>query len=491
MKKEDKIRFLIILGATIVLCQGFLQMHFSSDTYVLWDLGYMQYPQEYFLLDGRLISALACYIGGFLNLPLEVYIVGMNCIAVVLVAAAVYMMSNILIEIIQPQKNSGIFYLSGLAFLLILNQFTLEYLLFPESAVMCLGLMLQVVAIGVWEREEKRKYLKIFILLLVSTICYQGLLNIFPTLVVFIYILKQILYKKGERLKVKETLIEIGKLILLMTIVLVIVIGIIEGGKILLGSEQDRTNSLNSFDDVAFRSVIILAYLYELFTENLNMLPHYINYIIIGATIIYMLILNVRKSIVLQYFLFVIFILILCIAPMYVFNTGPCGRVNSPMAMLWGMSFTFIYAATMRESQKDIKKSVYRIIVISCIINGVFISRNISEHIAANKVEENMGKTIKHAVEMYEEETGIEVTKFQYYYDYNPQQYAVGIKHMGSLTEKKFAVPWSIDEAMDYYCERKFERVTGDTITRLDVDYDEFSEDLIYFLEDTVILIVY
>ena len=72
------------------------------------------------------------------------------------------------------------------------------------------------------------------------------------------------------------------------------------------------------------------------------------------------------------------------------------------------------------------------------------ILRNSNEHIAANKVDENMGRSIKYILEKYESDTGNKITKFSYVYDPDPQQYAPGIKHIGSLTERKLACSWYI-----------------------------------------------
>lgn len=36
LKKENIIKYIVILGITILICQNFLQMHYSSDTYVLF-----------------------------------------------------------------------------------------------------------------------------------------------------------------------------------------------------------------------------------------------------------------------------------------------------------------------------------------------------------------------------------------------------------------------------------------------------------------------
>ena len=59
MKKIDKIKskeiikILVILGIVVIICRNFLQMHYSSDTYVLYRLGYFNYPSEYFMQDRK------------------------------------------------------------------------------------------------------------------------------------------------------------------------------------------------------------------------------------------------------------------------------------------------------------------------------------------------------------------------------------------------------------------------------------------------------
>ena len=48
LNQKNVIEIIGIMCTTFFLCSNFLQMHFSSDTYVLIDLGYFRYPSEYF-----------------------------------------------------------------------------------------------------------------------------------------------------------------------------------------------------------------------------------------------------------------------------------------------------------------------------------------------------------------------------------------------------------------------------------------------------------
>ena len=189
------------------------------------------------------------------------------------------------------------------------------------------------------------------------------------------------------------------------------------------------------------------------------MLPEHINTIIVIGTVVLLFLLKTNKWTIIQYRILVILTCIMCIGPMFIFNTGVCGRVNEPITMLWGASLIILLTQSIHINENKIVKLIYAIIVVSFIINSSFIVQNVAEHIASNRVEENMGKAIKYKLDNYEKETGRNVTKFAYVYDKDPKQYAAGIKPIGSLTERKLACSWSILQAMNYYCERKLERV--------------------------------
>ena len=224
-KKINKKEIYVLLGilvAIMIICINFLQMHYSSDTYVLYQWGYFKYPSEYFLKDGRLISTLFCYLGGILHLPIPAYIIAMDFLGMIFLAISIYIISKIFIDIIKPEnkKKEILIYLAS--FVLILNQYTLEYLLFPESAVMCLGVLFNVIAIKFMVDNPKCKYIKIFLALLVAVFCYQGVLNMFPVLAILVYIVKQILDKREYKVKEKEFFVEMIKLAFIVIVVLAI-----------------------------------------------------------------------------------------------------------------------------------------------------------------------------------------------------------------------------------------------------------------------------
>ncbi len=495
IKNKTIVKYLTIVGITLLICQNFLQMHYSSDTYVLYDLGYMQYPSQYFLLDGRLISTIVCYIAGILKIPISTYIIGMDFMAIIFIGTSVYIINEILEKIIVPEKNVVKCLLTASSFILILNQFTLEYLLFPESAVMCLGVLLNVLAVRTMIQSPKHKYLKIFLLLLLAVFCYQGVLNMFPILAILVYIVKQIVDKREYKIKEKEFFIEMCKLAVIVIIALLICMLAIKICNNILCCDQDRMMHLVNLEAVTLRWKTVSNYLDELWNKSMYMLPEHTGNIVIIITLISLVLLKTKKEMIMQYILLLMVSFIICIVPMFLFNTGICGRVNEPLMMIWGASLIILLAQTQIINENRKVKFIYAFIIISFIINNIFIMQNITEHIASNRVEENMGKSIKRLLEEYEEETGITVSKFGYIYDQSPQQYATGIKPIGSLTERKLACSWSIKQAMNFYCERKFQlvgiplKVYEEKVQRK--DYTEFLGEQVIFDEDAVYLLVY
>ncbi len=493
-KKMEFIKYGIIFVVTLLICQNFLQMHYSSDTYVLIDLGYMNYPQEYFLLDGRLISSIVCYLAGILNIPYNIYIVGMDFIGIIFIATSIYLFSKTLMKIINKNNIVIETMLVLASFVLILNQFTLEYLLFPESAVMCLGVLLVVISSKIIIENKKYKYIKSFVLLLLAGISYQGTINIFPVLVILLYIVKQLIDVREYKIKEKEAFIDIFKIILIVILILGIVYGIVELSKNILGSNQNRTLTIENIEDFQVRIVTIWRYFIEIWNKTMNMLPQYMNNFIVILTILLLIIMKTKKEMVLQYILFIFICALICFVPMFIFDTGPAGRVNNPAAMVWGISLIILFVQALNTQNKKFEKLTYILIIISFIINAIYLMQNITEHIAANKIDHNNGYTIKRLMDEYESETGNVIEKYAYIYDLSPMQYAPSIKPIGSMTERKLSCPWSIKQTLNYYTERDLERTSFDIDIYMEkymMNYDRFLEEQIIFKENTIYMIVY
>ena len=461
LKKEDNIILFIITATSFVLCSAFLQMHYSSDTYCLIKWGYFEYPSHYFLLDGRLISTAVCYLAGVLKVPYNVYIIGMDIIGILFLSLSVWEMYKTLEKIMKIEKLPHKIMLILSTYVLIYNQFSLEFLLFPESAVMCLGVFTSVLAVTKIVTEDKYKYLKIAGLIFISTFSYQGLINIFFTLSILLLIIKQEYENKHLKENIVPTIKEILKIVIILLIVVIINVITIKIGVIKIGDDSKRVIEINNVEALSKRLKEVTIYLNEIWNNSMNMLPRHINSIVVILTVL--LIIKNKKErkleLILKYIFLNLCIMMVCIAPMFIFNTGICGRVNVPIAEIWGISLILILMLIKQKNEKNLINIVYTIIIISFIFNSVMILKNTYEHIASNRVDQALGKTIKYSVEKYEKESGNKITKFAYAFDENPQQYSEGIRQIGSLTERKFACPWCVQEAVEFYCQRNLELV--------------------------------
>lgn len=503
INKNEIYLLLGILGTIMIICINFLQMHYSSDTYVLYNLGYFNYPSEYFLKDGRLISTLFCYLGGILHLPIPVYIITMDFIGMVFLAISIYIISKIFIDIIKPEnkKKEILIYLAS--FVLILNQYTLEYLLFPESAVMCLGILFTILAIKSFVSDKKYKYLKIGIFLLLTSLCYQGELNIFPILAILVIMLKQIKEKKETKQFLKDTFKELIKLVGIIFVVLAISFIIVKICGNIFGQDKQSFMIINNERVFRRKLNLVLFYSKDVLINCISMFPKYSILICPIITLIMLLVTKAKMQTIVNYIIIVMVAIISVVFPLFLVTAAVCARLSIPAMMIFGISLLFLIA-NLKSNERNYKEKIISVVVISIfVLNASFIVINSTEHIAANKVDENDGMQIKYLIEKYEKETGIKVTKFGYKYDFDPQQFAVGIKPMQSLTERKLACSWCILYAMDYYCERNFELVEFDTSILLEEqnkeniyrngnqDYKAFSSEQIKFKNDTVYMVVY
>lgn len=496
INKENLIQYLIIMGITLILGNAFLQTHFSSDTYVLYNLGYFDYPSEFFLLDGRIISTLVCYTAGILHIPYNIYLVGMDFIGICILSFTIYLLNKKIIELLYIKDKKRKILILFATFVLVFNQFTLEYLLFPESAVMCLGVLMVVKASIETLKDKKSKYLKIIMYLFITIISYQAIITAFPVLSFLLNFIKKKRQEKNSKIiskNSKEVIIETIKYSLILVIVILIEWGIIQLFNNILEKEMTRTVKLINFEAFCIRFRYAILNMISLYIGFMNMLPYGLLPFISIITIAIMFISKESRKDLIYYIFLLLIISLECGIVIFLFDSGPCPRTDWVMGLIWGISL--IYLIKNININIKIEKIISILVIMSFMINSIILIQNSMQHIAANKVDANMGYNIKYKIERYEGETGKKITKFAYINDYKPSQYARGIKKMGSLTERAFACNWSILEAMNYYTGRKLKtaefayNIYFEKMEQL--DYTEYTEDQLYFEDDTLYMIVY
>ena len=488
LTKEEYLLLFAITAFSLIICNSFLQTHYSSDTFCLIYRGYFNYPSYYFLLDARIVSTIVCYIGGILHLPYEVYIVTLDFIGVILLSLSVFILYRLVINQLDVKSLRNKIIILLTAYVTIFNHLSIEYLLYPESAVMCLSILIMVIATKVYVTDKKGKYIKTFLLIIVGTLCYQGTINLLPVLVASITFLKQ---KKQLNLKstLKTYILDMLKIGIMFIISMLMSYAITQIADTIIGDTSSRLRVGRSLSNIILFSI-------EVAWRQFALIPSYLSFVVMGITLLLLLIYSQKKIQCLHYLLVVI--------AAYVFTMLPImawGYIVARMAMgvgaIMGVSLLFIGTFLEDDKLNKIAKEIITVLIfIYFVFNSINYIRNANQHISANKIDENMGMTINAMIERYEKETGNTINKFEYKYDKDPQQYAVGIKPLVSLTERKTMVQWCIVESLYVYCDKYFEK----GIIMSDETYDKyfngkelnvFSEDNIAFEGDTMYMYVY
>ena len=490
LKKHQKqfIIFGIILLFCIIICSPMLQFHIASDTYNLMDLGYFEYPSQYFLKDARIVSTLVMYIAGILHLPYEVFIVLMEILAVIIVSFSIYYIYKTINEKIKINSNIKIALVIMAAFILVFNCMSLEYLLYAECSVMCLSIFLSVMAARTFTSNEKYKTIKSIILVIIATFCYQGAVNIFlPLTILFLFIDKN---RKTAKEMVKQivlacVIIGVAYLINVFSIYLI---------NTILGVEQTRIAGgiLNNLQNAG----ALLEYLLgRTLITNYELWPNGITLVFIAITIILLCFQKDRAKSILSYIILVLSALGICILPVF-FMASP--SMEPRMAMSAGaiVGMSFIYLLSTEYDKKIFEYIISTVIVLFFVFNAINTIQIYSAHIAGNKIDANMGMTIKYRIEEYEKETGNTVSKVAYYRDKNHRDYHYGWdKKLYSFGQRAFDNYYCIIEALNYYCDRDFERanMTKEIYNTnfAGKDWNAYSDEQIVFEGDIMYICTY
>lgn len=485
--KKEIMLFMIILFICTMLCSNLIQMHIASDTYNLIDLGYFEYPSQYFLKDARIFSAMATYIAGILNLPYEIYIVAMEILAVIITSLSIYYMYKIVKNKIKMESNIKKLAILASSFIVIFNCMSLEYLLYAEAPIMCLSVLLCILATKVFVNSKKYRYIKSLILIILATFCYQGAVNFF-----FSFSLFMILIDNDKNIKEKfKHILLISSIIIISYLINIAGIYICN---LMINSEQTRIKP-----NIVSKIIQIQKYFIHILeiaiVNQFNLWPKGTILVSIGITTI--LIFFNKKTVknLIRYIVFLIGAFGICIVPLIFLSSMSLEpRMSMSIGAIVGLSIIYILSIT--EKNSIIENLVIILTIAFFVWNSIHVIQIFSTHIATNKIDENMGKTIKYQIESYEKNTNNKITKVAYYRDKNHRDFHYGwdFKY-SSFSQRAFDNYFCIIEALNYYCNRKFEKVPMKEAIYNEYfankDWDAYSPEQIVFKDDTMYICTY
>ena len=490
-KKEQILLFFIILSLAIILCGIFLKFHMITDTY--WNIGrgYEEYRKTP-LKDGRIINYISLSVANSLNIPFRVYQFIMMLGTIIIYSLSVYIIYNCLIQKLKNKKNEEekdsskivktIIFIAS--FLTIFNPVAVEAFAYTEI-VISLSIYLYTKAAIILNKNEKFSILKSIILIILGILSYQGTVNFFITLSIFLFIIEG---KKNIKQWIKY-LLKIG---IISFIALIIMISVLNISNYILGTNQTRigNNNISILDrilGITVKSLVLIA------NNKFNLFPRYLIISYIAITVILIFLQNNKTKVIFKYLFFIAVSVLSCTIPIYLQKTPIISpRMSFSIGSIIGLSINYIIF-NKNQTNKKIDILLLSLGIISILIN-LYDYINIGMmNIKTKEQEEIYVKKIEQCIAKYEKENNIEVKKASFARE---KTYKDTYCNMPSntFTSKAINASYSNIHCINYYTNRNLEKETMDIEIYKkfrEKSYGSFNEEQIKFIGDTVYICIY
>lgn len=479
--KREVWMFLIVFVLALLMCMAFLQPHYTHDTYYIEVNGYAKYTAMNFLPEGRPITGLVMILAELINIDIEVLGVISFVIAIAFLSLSVVLLYKIMTKENKNISNQVITLL--VSFLIIFNYLMIEHIYFLESSIMSLGILLSVYACKVFTNNEKYRYLKSYLLLLVAVFCYQGSIAIFPMIILTYYaIVEKYDWKTYLKLIIKLMLIY-GSLMLLNMMF----------SKFLFNGTRFEMGAVS----ITLSNLITTAK--NLVVDSLNVLLPYMH---IGILVITLIILCIAKNSyhnkiqsITKYLIIILGAIAICLMPAVV---GSSLELQPRTCIAFGatIGISFWFMLDILENgyhKKSLKWIIFSMICIVSILNIALYFIITHQHIRLNQLDRDILNKVSEKIVQYEEDNGITITKLAIVYDKNTKEYEDWVIKTPAYNIRGTA-SWAARYAIENYTKKDLIHIYPDkevAISFLNKDWEEFSEEQIYMVNDTLYFCVY
>lgn len=441
-KKEIAI-FLIVFIVALIMCSAFLRPHYTHDTYrIIYD-GYEYYSYDKFLKESRPFTAILTLIADKINLSIESYMIISLIFALIFLSMSVVLIYKIFRKQYENNSKWTDIFIFLISYVTVYNYLAIEHIYFLECCILALGVLLSILAAKIVIDDEKYKYIKAFIIIVIAAFCYQGSIAIFP-MVVFTY---ELLFQKNST---KNNFAHLVKTTVIYGIAMLLTILFAE---IIMGGSRIR------MDATQISSTNIIYWLKDLVVNSLGVILPYINIAIIILTCLFIMVFrktDIKEKILytLKYLLVILASIVICITPIVV---GSGLELTPRMCIAYGSTIGLSLFVILFIANKNNKK--YQLVIISIITIIIFILNFAVyilltyEHLEVNKLDKENCEKIKEVIEEYEKETGIMVTRIAGIQRANGSKYYKGFIHAGDITENALS-SWATRETIAYYIGR-------------------------------------
>ncbi|MDP4179653.1 MAG: glucosyltransferase domain-containing protein [Bacillota bacterium] len=484
--RNNYIYLAIIIAIMTIIMYG-LKDHISLDTFCIIKYGYSKYASEIFLSAGRPLSAILLYIADFFSMKITTVVNIYLTLAIVISSISVIVLKDKIKCILDSDNQKSEIILLMLSFTMIFNFMYLEYFLFIECPIMCLGTLLAIiVAYKLIIKASAKEFSQIIILGVLSIFCYQGTLN---EIIIFCMLFSIIHNKNGY----KKIFIDIVKCAILSIILLLFNYIAI---KISVGEVQGR---LSTIGNIILNIEYIITNIPSILLNTLSLFPEklFLLYVMLTIVVGYInCIKNKQVSDMLPIIIFSIFsIASAFIQHIITLSSFGSGRLLFPIGMMIGGILTIAYINFYRYNSK-ILKLFYVSILISYICALMFSYLNvIKAHNLTNKIDQNNIKLVNHWIKEYEFKNDKKVTKLGFLYDSTPNKTYENVRSKSSFSNRALWANISIVGSINYYTGRNLIKVP----VKLkiyneyfkDKNWNKLSREQLVFIDDTLYFCVY
>lgn len=490
--KKIKTNYLLIIAILIIeLLFSFtlFPINHCSDIYNLFVEGYKDYAINWFVPSGRTVSAIVLNIFDFFKINIDTYIFIMKLFALLFANIAIFTFTKLTFKKLKPDTSLFSKIVCFIAILLIFfNKATYEFFYYAESAVMWLGVLLTILAIKIFLKDNSFKtYLKTLLLIFVALNCYQAVILIFIPIVLFFKILEEKSFKSFIITLLKTSLIILTNLLL---------------GYILIKFLSNYYNSYG-YNKVQFSIDFekIWEILQIIIKQNIiQVKPNLFLLIFNLASILFILIVPKKHYIngkLISIFTLIAIMIISLLQVLAITSlTGfyMCYRAEYVYLILPGIVLLFLNLYTDILNTKLIKIIPF-IIGISILIYNISLANYSTKvHRYTRQEDFKEGKIIAKLVNEYQSKNNIKLKKLIYCLDYGYEFTHPEVDNYDEGSFRIFASRWVLPNAINYFCNTN---LTGelDQYSHGDYfdarDWDDFSEEQIVFVDDTMYLCIY
>ena len=285
MKKyKDYLIATILFIITIIISWNFIKGFNSYDTYKMYQFGYLEYAQQLFFADGRIFSGLYILIANMFNIiQTDLYKISIILCIIIMIANVVYF-KRLIIKISKKELSHYLIFI--LAFITIFNFTYVDNMRFIEMPIIALSIFLYIVAAK--QVVIDNNHIKMLISLLIAIFMYQGTINVFFIMTVFLYL------QKHQTIN-KKVILEIIKTLFLSMIPIIINYLYIKIYGILYIDTQRAMTDFNALPSKFINSLLTLIDVL-LYTKGTMPKNFYFSIVLMVIILVYSLLLKYQKK---------------------------------------------------------------------------------------------------------------------------------------------------------------------------------------------------